>query len=104
MLPRLAPVFHGLEEIVAKHAAPYVPVVRLGTLRLGRQLVGKELGDVGFEVVAFFLLKRFEQLRRPWHETGVVRLVAAETEDSFAELVADELLVGFVDEFHDRCE
>ena len=88
---RLAPVFLGLVEIVAEHAAPHVPVVGLGALRLGRHRAGEELGDVGFEVVAFFLLKGFEQLGRPGHEAGVVGLVAAEAEDGFAELVADEL-------------
>ena len=39
---RLAPVFHALVEIVAKHSAPHVPVIRPGALRFGRQPAAAE--------------------------------------------------------------
>jgi hypothetical protein len=41
---RPAPVFLRLVEIVAEHAAPHVPVVGLGALRLGRQRAAEDQG------------------------------------------------------------
>ena len=97
---RRAPIFHAFVEIVAKHSAPHIPVIRPGALRFGRQPAAAEnLGDVGFEVVALFLLKGFEQLRRPGTDAREVGLVAAKAEDGFAKFVADHLLVGFVNHF-----
>ena len=101
-VPCVAPILLRLVEIFAEHGAPDVPVVGLGALRLGRHPAAEDQGDVGFQVVAFHRLKGFEQLGRPRGDARVVGFVTAEAEDGFAELVADRLFVGLVNEFDKR--
>ena len=93
-----APVDLRLEEVVAEHRAPHIPVVGLRAHRLGREFHAEELWNERLQVVSFRRAEGFKQFRRPRHEAGVVGLVAAKPEDRFPKFVTDDFLVGVVDE------
>ncbi len=97
-----APGFHRPVEIIAEQAAPHVPIVGLGAQGFRSQRIGEELGQVGLQVIAFFLLEDLEQPRGPGHEARVVRLVAAKAEDGRAKIFARDLRIAFLDQLEIR--
>src|ERR1035441_5149733 len=53
-------------------------------------------GDVWLQVIALLLLEFLQQFGSPWNGTAVVRLIAEEAQNDFAELIANRLPVGFM--------
>jgi hypothetical protein len=104
-----APVALRLEEAGGKHLREDVVIVALDANLLRGEMNGnagvaarrrlRKECDIGLHIVALDLAKPLEELWRPGQAgDGVVGLVAAETHDRLAELVAHSLLVLLVRE------